>query len=170
MRSKVDGGARGPPVVHSHDCAPSCSEPSGADDARRRIREDDEMEMRLEVVPLPVSDPDASKSFYVDRVGFHLDHDVAPGNGMRVIQLTPPGSRCSIVFGTGMGDSAGDRDPVRNLHLVVDDIEAVRGELERSGVAISGVTDMGGVKYAYFSDPDGNSWALQEIGARSAAR
>jgi catechol 2,3-dioxygenase-like lactoylglutathione lyase family enzyme len=126
------------------------------------------MEMRLELVPLPVSDPDASKAFYVDRVGFHLDHDVEPGNGMRVIQLTPPGSACPIVFGTGMGDAAGERDPVKNLHLVVDDIDAVRSRLESAGVKISGIDDMGGIRYAYFSDPDGNSWALQEIGSRSA--
>jgi catechol 2,3-dioxygenase-like lactoylglutathione lyase family enzyme len=127
------------------------------------------MEMRLEVVPLPVSDPDASKAFYVDKVGFHLDHDVEPGNGMRVIQLTPPGSACSIVIGTGMGDSAGERDPIKNLHLVVDDIEAARSKLEGAGVKISRIQDMGGgIKYAYFSDPDGNSWALQEIGPRTA--
>jgi catechol 2,3-dioxygenase-like lactoylglutathione lyase family enzyme len=126
------------------------------------------MEMRLEVVPLPVSDPDASKAFYADKVGFHLDHDVEPGNGMRVIQLTPPGSACSIVFGTGMGDSAGERDPVKNLHLVVEDIAAARSQLEGAGVQMSRIDDMGGIKYAYFSDPDGNSWALQEIGPRSA--
>ena len=126
------------------------------------------MEMRLEVVPLPVSDPDASKAFYVDRVGFHLDHDVEPGNGMRVIQLTPPGSSCSIVFGTGMGDAAGQRDPVKNLHLVVVDIAAARSQLEGAGVAISPIQDMGGVRYAFFSDPDGNSWALQQIGPWSA--
>jgi catechol 2,3-dioxygenase-like lactoylglutathione lyase family enzyme len=125
------------------------------------------MDMRLELVLLPVSDPDASKAFYADKVGFHLDHDVQPGNGMRVIQFTPPGSACSIAFGTGMGDSAGDRDPVKNLHLVVDDIVAARKQLEDSGVSVSGIDDMGGVKYAFFSDPDGNSWALQKIGPRS---
>ena len=128
------------------------------------------MEMRLEVVPLPVSDPDASKTFYVERVGFRLDHDVEPGNGMRVIQLTPPGSACSIVFGTGMGDSAGERDPVKNLHLVVEDIEAARSRLEIAGVKISPIQDMGGIRYAYFSDPDGNSWAFQQIGPRTAGR
>jgi catechol 2,3-dioxygenase-like lactoylglutathione lyase family enzyme len=125
------------------------------------------MEMRLEVVPLPVSDPDASTAFYVDKVGFHLDHDVEPGNGMRVIQLTPPGSACSIVFGTGMGGSAGERAPIKNLHLVVDDITAARNQLEGAGVKISRIDDMGGIKYAYFSDPDGNSWALQEVGPQN---
>src|SRR5258707_1240725 len=125
------------------------------------------MDMKLELVPVPVSDVDRAKTFYVEKIGFHLDHDVEPGNGMRVIQLTPPGSACSIVFGTGMGDSAGDRDPVKNLHLVVEDIVAARKQLEDSGVSVSGIDDMGGVKYAFFSDPDGNSWALQEIGPRS---
>jgi catechol 2,3-dioxygenase-like lactoylglutathione lyase family enzyme len=120
------------------------------------------VEMRLELVPLPVADVDRSKAFYTEQVGFELDHDVEPGNGMRIVQLTPPGSACSVVIGTGMGgeDRAG---AVRNLHLVVDDIAAVRAELEARGVVVTGVDDMGGVKYAYFSDPDGNSWALQEI-------
>lgn len=122
--------------------------------------------MRLEVVPLPVSDVDRSLAFYANDVGFHLDHDVQPGNGMRVIQLTPPGSACSIVFGTGMGGS-GVAGSIRNLHLVVDDIADARDELVGRGVAVSDVHDMGGVKYAYFSDPDGNSWALQEISSRS---
>lgn len=120
------------------------------------------MRMRLELIPLPSTDVDRSRSFYVDRVGFVLDHDVEPGNGMRVVQLTPPGSACSIVIGTGMVDPASP--PVQGLHLVVDDIEAASGELRGRGVAVSDVMDVGGgVKYAYFSDPDGNSWALQEI-------
>ena len=123
------------------------------------------MEMRLEVVPLPVVDVDASLAFYVDQVGFALDHDVSPGNGMRVVQLTPAGSACSIVFGTGMSDP--DRSArVENLHLVVTDIAAARRELTARGVNVSEIKDMGGVKYAYFGDPDGNSWALQEIPKR----
>ncbi len=120
------------------------------------------MRMRLELIPLPSTDVDRSRSFYVDRVGFVLDHDVEPDNGMRVVQLTPPGSTCSIVIGTGMVDPASP--PVQGLHLVVDDIEAASGELRGRGVEVSDVMDVGGgVKYAYFSDPDGNSWALQEI-------
>lgn len=123
------------------------------------------MEMKLEAVPLPVADVERSLAFYAERVGFHLDHDVQPGNGMRVIQLTPPGSACSIVFGTGMGDS---RTPgaVQNLHLVVDDITEARSVLAEKGVAVSEIQDMGGVRYAHFSDPDGNSWALQQIRPR----
>lgn len=119
------------------------------------------MDMRLELVPLPTTDVDRSKEFYVDRLGFTLDHDVEPGNGMRVVQLTPPGSGCSIVVGVGISDP--DAPRVLNLHLVVDDVEEVRSHLSSKGVDVSEVSDMGGVKYAFFSDPDGNSWALQEL-------
>jgi catechol 2,3-dioxygenase-like lactoylglutathione lyase family enzyme len=119
------------------------------------------MDMRLELVPLPTTDVDRSKAFYVDQVGFTLDHDVSPGNGMRVVQLTPPGSACSVVVGVGISDPEAGR--VNGLHLVVDDIEAARALLVSSDVDVSEVTDMGGIKYAYFSDPDGNSWALQEL-------
>jgi catechol 2,3-dioxygenase-like lactoylglutathione lyase family enzyme len=123
------------------------------------------MEMRLEVVPLPVVDVDASIAFYVDQVGFVLDHDVSPGNGMRVVQVTPPGSACSIVFGTGMGDPNRSAR-VANLHLVVADVAAAREQLTGRGVDVGEIKDLGGVKYAYFADPDGNSWALQEIPKR----
>jgi len=114
---------------------------------------------------LPVTDVDASVSFYRDKVGFVLDHDVAPGNGMRVVQLTPVGSSCSIVFGTGIGGMAAPGS-VRNTHLVVDNIEMVRDELVGRGVAVGPVADLGGVRYAYFDDPDGNTWALQQIDSR----
>jgi catechol 2,3-dioxygenase-like lactoylglutathione lyase family enzyme len=118
--------------------------------------------MRLELVPLPSTDVDRSKAFYVDRVGFNLDHDVEPGNGMRVVQLTPPGSACSIVVGVGISDPSSP--PVRNLHLVVDDVDLARRTLIGNGIDVSDVQDMGGgIRYAYFSDPDGNSWALQQI-------
>jgi catechol 2,3-dioxygenase-like lactoylglutathione lyase family enzyme len=123
------------------------------------------MDMRLELVPLPTADVDRSKRFYVDRLGFNLDHDVEPGNGMRVVQLTPPGSACSIVVGVGISDP--DAPRVHGLHLVVDAVEEVRAMLVSRDVDVSGVQDMGGVKYAYFSDPDGNSWALQQLPVRS---
>jgi predicted enzyme related to lactoylglutathione lyase len=120
------------------------------------------MDMRLELIPLPSTDVERSKAFYVDRVGFTLDHDVEPGNGMRIIQLTPPGSACSIVIGLGMG--AADAAPVSGIHLVVDDLELARDTLRNRGVSVSDISDMGGgVRYAYFADPDGNSWALQQI-------
>ncbi len=125
------------------------------------------MDMKLELVPLPVADPERSLAFYVEKVGFHLDHDVQPGNGMRVIQLTPPGSACSIVFGTGMGNGEVEPGSVKNLHLVVEDVAKARQMLSDRGVELSEINDMGGVKYVYFADPDGNSWALQEITVRS---
>ncbi len=125
------------------------------------------MQMKLEVVPLPVADVERSLAFYRDAVGFDLDHDVSPGNGMRVIQLTPPGSACSVVFGVGLDDGSVPPGSVRNLHLVVDDVEAAREPLVERGVEVSEVVDMGGVKYAFFADPDGNSWALQEITSRA---
>lgn len=120
------------------------------------------MEMKLELIPLPSKDVEKSKDFYMNIVGFNLDHDVEPGNGMRVIQLTPPGSACSIAIGTGMGTE--NSEPVKNMHLVVSDIDSVRNTLLERGLQISEVNDMGGVKYAYFSDPTGNTWALQQIG------
>src|SRR6476469_8521777 len=100
------------------------------------------MDMRLELVPLPSSDVDASKEFSVERVGFTLDHDVEPGNGLRVVQLTPPGSACSVVIGVGMSDPEAPR--VQNLHLVVDDVEQARDELAARGVDVSAVSDLGG--------------------------
>jgi catechol 2,3-dioxygenase-like lactoylglutathione lyase family enzyme len=120
--------------------------------------------MKLELVPLPVSDVDRAKAFYVDKIGFQVDVDVRPSEGMRVVQLTPPGSACSIMIGTGMGDIT-DMKPgsLRALHLVVPNIEQARQTLIDRGVDVSDVQDMGGVFYAYFSDPDGNTWALQYI-------
>ena len=123
--------------------------------------------MRLELIPLTVSDVERSIAFYRDGLGFVLDHDVSPGNGMRVVQLTPPGSACSIAFGVGMGSGA----PVSNVHLVVDDVSEARLELAARGIEVSAVQDMGGgVRYAFFADPDGNSWALQEIRAAIEGR
>lgn len=122
-----------------------------------------QMDMRLELVPLPTTDVDRSKAFYLDQVGFTLDHDVEPGNGMRIVQLTPPGSACSIVIGVGVSDP--DAGRVHGLHLVVDDIAACCASLSARGLELSDVQDMGGVKYAHFNDPDGNTWQLQEIPA-----
>jgi predicted enzyme related to lactoylglutathione lyase len=123
------------------------------------------MDMKLELVPVPVSDVDRARTFYSEKVGFNIDHDVQPGNGMRVVQLTPPGSSCSIVIGTGMGEiSAMQPGTIKALHLVVADIHKARAALAGRGVAVSEVDELpGGIKFAYFSDPDGNSWALQEI-------
>ena len=122
------------------------------------------MEMKLELVPVPVTDVDRAKAFYVEKVGFHLDLDVQPGNGARVLQLTPPGSACSIVIGTGLGEISEMRPgTVKGLHLVVADINKAREELLGRGVAVGEVDDLGGVLYVRFNDPDDNSWLLQEI-------
>jgi predicted enzyme related to lactoylglutathione lyase len=119
-------------------------------------------DMRLELVPIPVSDVDRAKAFY-EQVGFGNGHDIQVSDSMRVVQLTPPGSSCAIVFGTGMGPitdmAAGS---IRGLHLVVDDMSATRSALTERGIELSDVDDMGGVLYSYFSDPDGNMWALQQ--------
>lgn len=127
--------------------------------------------MRLELVPVPVTDIDRAKEFYVDRIGFKVDHDVRPNDGMRVVQLTPPGSACSIVMGAGLGELT-DMQPgcVKGLHLVVDNIAAIRDALIGRGVDVAPVKDMGGILFARFADPDGNSWLLQEIPERFRRR
>ena len=119
--------------------------------------------MKLELVPVPVSDVDRAKAFY-EKVGFLLEVDTQPTEGMRVVQFTPPGSACSIVFGTGMGELT-DMTPgsVKGLHLVVDDLETARSALMNRGIPVGEISDVGGVKYAGFSDPDGNLWLLQEF-------
>ena len=124
------------------------------------------MRMRLELVPIPVSDVDRAKAFYTEQVGFHADLDERFGDSFRVVQLTPPGSACSICIGVGIVDTP--PGSVKGLHLVVDDIHATRAELLARGVEISEVQDMSPpgkptVSYAYFKDPDGNSWALQQL-------
>jgi len=120
--------------------------------------------MKLELVPVPVSDIDRAKAFYVEKIGFSADHDVQPGNGMRVLQLTPPGSACSIVIGAGLGEMSEIKPgSIKGLHLVVAEArEALLGR----GVEVGGVRDMGGILFARFADPDGNSWLLQEIPAK----
>jgi predicted enzyme related to lactoylglutathione lyase len=122
-------------------------------------------EMKLEVVPLPVTDIDRAKAFYADQVGFHLDHDSYPSEGIRVVQLTPPGSGCSIVMGTGMGEiSEMVPGSVKGLHLVVKDVRQIRDLLISRGVEVGDLIEYPrGIKFAHFRDPDGNSWALQEF-------
>jgi catechol 2,3-dioxygenase-like lactoylglutathione lyase family enzyme len=124
------------------------------------------MEMKLEVVPMPVSDVDAAKAFYTEQVGFHLDHDVRPGGGMRVVQMTPPGSACSVVVGEGL--PLGEPGSVKGVQLVVEDVDAVREELAGRGVPVGEVQQLGpedspGSRYLFFEDPDGNGWAVQEL-------
>jgi catechol 2,3-dioxygenase-like lactoylglutathione lyase family enzyme len=126
------------------------------------------MDMKLELVPIPVSDIDRAKAFYVDRLGFAEDVDVRPTDSVRVVQLTPPGSACSIVLGAGLPLIAMEPGSIRGLHLVVKDIDAARQALIDTGVDVGEIDDQGGgVKYASFRDPEGNSWALQEMAWRS---
>ncbi|WP_317447003.1 VOC family protein [Streptomyces collinus] len=147
------------------------------------------MDMKLEVVVIPVSDVDRARSFY-ETLGWRLDADFVAEDGLRVVQLTPPGSACAVIFGDGV--SAAPPGSVEGLHLVVTDIEAARKELEGNGVQVSEVFhDAGGVfhhagtalrvpgpdperrsysSFVSFSDPDGNGWILQEITERLPGR
>jgi catechol 2,3-dioxygenase-like lactoylglutathione lyase family enzyme len=119
------------------------------------------MDMKLELIAIPVSDVDRAKAFYVDRVGFVADHDHTLGDGVRFVQLTPPGSACSIAIGSGIGTGA--PGSAKGMLLVVGDIDAARAELAGRGVDISEVKEEEwGAKHAYFDDPDGNSWQLQQ--------
>jgi predicted enzyme related to lactoylglutathione lyase len=118
-------------------------------------------EMKLELVPVPVSDVDRAKAFY-EKAGFKLNVDTQPTETMRVVQFTPPGSGCSIVMGTGTPEIS-DMQPgsVKGLHLVVADIVKAREALVKRGIEVSEITDFSGVKYTGFSDPDDNLWLLQ---------
>jgi len=121
--------------------------------------------MKLEVVPLPVRDVDAAKDFYFAKVGFTIDHDVSPNASMRIVQMTPPGSACSVVIGVGL--PLGEPGSVKGVQLVVEDLDAVRSELAGRGVSISEVQQMGpegtpGSRFCFFDDLDGNTWAIQE--------
>ncbi len=125
--------------------------------------------MKLELVLLPVADVDRAKAFYANQLGFNVDHDVQPNDAMRVVQLTPPGSACSITIGTGI-DALAAMQPgsIQGLHLVVGDIYAARDALVARGVDV-GEVDVypQDIKFAGFRDPDGNSWVLQEMPWRS---
>jgi len=117
----------------------------------------------LELVPVPVTDLERAKTFYSEKAGFHVDVDVTPADGVRIVQLTPPGSFCSITLAEGLPTLDMPPGTLRGLHLVVADIEAARAELIGRGVEVSEVEDLGGVFYAWFADPDGNTWALQHM-------
>ena len=124
------------------------------------------MDLKLEVVPIPVSDVDAAKAFYTGQVGFNLDHDARPTPGLRVVQMTPPGSACSVVIGEGL--PLGEPGSVKGVQLVVEDIDAVREQLAGRGVGVSEVQQLGpegtpGSRFVFFDDPDGNTWAVQEL-------
>ena len=121
------------------------------------------MDWKLELVAVPVSDVDLAKSFYVDKVGFNADHDHRVSDEIRFVQLTPPGSACSIALGTGLvGTPPGS---AQGLQLVVSDIEAAHAELVERGVEVSDVQNFDWGSFVFFSDPDGNGWAVQQIPA-----
>jgi catechol 2,3-dioxygenase-like lactoylglutathione lyase family enzyme len=123
------------------------------------------MDVKLELVIIPVSDTDRAKAFYVDQVGFNADHDQRVSDEIRFVQLTPPGSACSIAFGDGIAQ--GEPGSVKGLQAVVDDADAIRAELAGRGVEVSEVDEQAWGRFVYFSDPDGNSWALQQLPSRS---
>ena len=119
------------------------------------------VEMKLELVPVPVADVDRAKRFYVEQAGFALDHDHAVSDEIRFVQLTPPGSACSIAIGKGLTEmTPGSLD---GLQLVVADAEAARNALRDGGVETTDVQDFPWGRFVFFADPDGNRWAVQEI-------
>jgi predicted enzyme related to lactoylglutathione lyase len=119
------------------------------------------MDFKLELVSVPVSDVDRAKAFYTEKAGFALDNDVTVEEGMRFVQLTPPGSGCSISIGEGLTEM--EPGSIEGLQLVVDDIESARDELAGQGLQVSDIQDFPWGRFAFFSDPDGNGWAVQQI-------
>ncbi len=119
------------------------------------------MNYRLELVCIPVSDVDAAKAFYVDQAGFVADHDQRVNESLRFVQLTPPGSACSVCFGEGLTTMA--PGSLEGLQLVVDDADTAHAELAQRGVQVSDVVDLPWGRFVYFADPDGNRWNVQEV-------
>jgi predicted enzyme related to lactoylglutathione lyase len=119
------------------------------------------MDFKLELIPVPVSDVDRAKAFYAERAGFAVDNDVTVREGLRFVQLTPPGSGCSVSIGEGITQM--QPGSLEGLQLVVTDIEAARDELAGRGVDVSDIQDFPWGRFVFFSDPDGNGWAVQQI-------
>ena len=126
------------------------------------------MDMKLELVAVPVSDVDRAKAFYTDKVGFVCDVDASPDDSLRFVQLTPPGSACSVAIGAGITSAA--PGSVEGLQMVVSDAAAARDELIANGVEASDVQVFPWGSFVYFADPDGNRWALQQMPQREGAR
>lgn len=122
------------------------------------------MDFKLELVAVPVSDVERAKAFYTEKAGFELDHDHTVNEDIRFVQLTPPGSACSIAIGKGLVDS--EPGSVAGLQLVVEDAEAARADLAGRGVEVGEVQDFPWGRFVFFADPDGNRWSVQEIPAR----
>jgi catechol 2,3-dioxygenase-like lactoylglutathione lyase family enzyme len=130
------------------------------------------MDWKLEVAVVPVSDVDRAKAFYVDKMGFHLDVDAQPTPTMRVVQMTPTGSSCSVTIGPSLLEPGAERGGRASLQLVVTDIEAARAELAGRGVEVGDIQVLDprdGGKFLFFQDPDGNNWAIQEIRVKAGA-
>jgi catechol 2,3-dioxygenase-like lactoylglutathione lyase family enzyme len=130
------------------------------------------MDWKLEVVVVPVTDVDRAKTFYLDKLGFHLDADIRPTETMRVVHMTPPGSACSVVIGPALVTADADLGSGARLQLVVADIEAARAELAGRGLEVTEIQTLDprdGGKFVHFTDPDGNNWAVQEIRERVGA-
>ena len=123
------------------------------------------MDWKLELVMVPVSDIDRAKSFYVDQVGFNADYDQTVNPELRFVQLTPPGSACSIAIGKGLSKAA--PGSIDALQMVVSDIEVAHKELAERGVPVSDVQDEAWGRFVFFADPDGNRWAVQQVPKRS---
>jgi predicted enzyme related to lactoylglutathione lyase len=126
------------------------------------------VDWKLELVQVPVSDVDRAIAFYTQNAGFTLDHDQKVGEDIRFVQLTPPGSACSIALGTGLGS---DMKPgsVQGLQMVVSDIEAAQAELVERGVEVSEIQDFDWGSFVFFRDPDGNGWAVQQVPPRTGS-
>jgi predicted enzyme related to lactoylglutathione lyase len=122
------------------------------------------MDWKLELVAVPVSDVDRAKAFYIEKAGFNADHDHMVSDEIRFVQLTPPGSACSIAIGMGIVDTP--PGSAQGLQLVVSDINAARAELLERGVEVSGVEEFPWGSFVFFSDPDGNGWSVQQLPAR----
>ena len=122
------------------------------------------MDFKLELVAVPVSDVDRAKAFYTENAGFNADHDHTVSDEIRFVQLTPPGSACSIALGKGVTDA--EPGSVQGLQLVVTDIEAARDELAGRGVEVSDVQSFPWGKFVFFTDPDGNGWSVQQLPSR----
>jgi predicted enzyme related to lactoylglutathione lyase len=122
------------------------------------------MDWKLELVAIPVTDVDRAKAFYTDTIGFNADHDLNVSDEIRFVQLTPPGSACSIALGKGVTDA--QPGSVKGMQIVVSDVEAARAELVERGAEVSEVQDFPWGRFVFFSDPDGNGWAVQQLPPR----
>ena len=124
------------------------------------------MQMKLELIPVPVSDVDRAKAFYTETIGFHADHDYQVTDELRFVQLTPPGSACSIAIGTGLTEMT--PGSIKGLQMVVADIQEAREELVRHGADVSEIEVYPWGSFVFLSDPDGNTWALQQLPDRDS--